>query len=190
VVTPQSDPRSIAFEAFHDSFGGSFVSRLNMILREDKHWSYGAGAFLLQAAGQRPYIGFAPVQTDKTKESVAEVAKEMRDVIASRPLTDDELAKAKTSLTQSLPGGWETANAVAASEGEVLRFGYPADYWQTYPDRIRALTAKDMAESAKALVHPEGLVWVIVGDRAKVEAGLRELNLGEFHVLDADGKEL
>jgi zinc protease len=190
VVTPQSDPRSIAFEAFNDSFGGSFVSRLNMNLREDKHWSYGAGAFLLQAAGQRPYIGFAPVQTDKTKESVAEVAKEMRDVIASRPLTDDELAKAKTSLTQSLPGGWETANAVAASEGEVLRFGYPADYWQTYPDRIRALTAKDMAESAKALVHPEGLVWVIVGDRAKVEAGLRELNLGEFHVLDADGKEL
>ncbi|HEY8144054.1 MAG TPA: pitrilysin family protein [Kofleriaceae bacterium] len=190
VVTPQSDPRSIAFEAFNDAFGGSFVSRLNMNLREDKHWSYGAGAFLLQAAGQRPYIGFAPVQTDKTKESVAEVAREMREVISSRPLTDDELAKAKTSLTQSLPGGWETANAVAASQGEILRFGYPADYWQKYPERIRALTAKEMAESAKALVHPEGLVWVIVGDRAKVEAGLRELNLGEFHVLDADGKEI
>jgi zinc protease len=190
VVTPQSDPRSIAFEAFNDAFGGSFVSRLNMNLREDKHWSYGAGAFLLQAAGQRPYIGFAPVQTDKTKESVAEVAREMKEVVSSRPLTDDELAKAKTSLTQSLPGGWETANAVAASEGEVLRFGYPDDYWQKYPDRIRALSAADMAESAKALVHPDTLVWVIVGDRAKVEAGLRELNLGEFHVLDADGKEI
>ena len=130
------------------------------------------------------------MQTDKTKESVAEVAKEMRDVIASRPLTDDELVKAKTSLTQSLPGRWETANAVAASLGEVLRFGYPEDYWQAYPDRVRALTAKDMADSAGALVHPEGLVWVIVGDRAKIEAGLRELDLGAFHVLDADGKEL
>ncbi len=190
VVTPQSDPRSIAFEAFNNAFGASFVSRLNMNLREDKHWSYGARAILSQAAGQRPYIALAPVQTDKTKESVAEVVREMREVLAARPLTDDELVKAKTSLTQSLPGRWETANAVAASLGEVLRFGYPEDYWQAYPDRVRALTAKDMADSAGALVHPEGLVWVIVGDRAKIEAGLRELDLGAFHVLDAEGKEL
>jgi zinc protease len=190
VAPPQSDPRSIAFEAFNNAFGASFVSRLNMNLREDKHWSYGTRAILFQAAGQRPFVALAPVQTDKTKESVAEVAREMRDVLASRPLTDDELVKAKTSLTQSLPGRWETANAVAASAGEILRFGYPADYWQTYSGRIRALTAKDMAESARTLVQPDGVVWVIVGDRAKIEAGLRELDLGPFHVLDAEGKEI
>jgi zinc protease len=188
VITPKSDPRSIAFEAFNDGFGGSFVSRLNMNLREDKHWSYGAGAFVLDAKGERPYLGFAPVQTDKTKESIAEIAKEMKDVVGSRPITAEELAKAKESLTQSLPGGWETANALAGSESEVLRFGYPDDYWAKYPGKVNSLTLADMAESAKALVHPQGLLWVVVGDRAKVEAGVRALDLGEVHLIDGDGK--
>jgi zinc protease len=188
VATPKSDPRSIAYEAFNDAFGGSFVSRLNMNLREDKHWSYGAGAFLPDARGERPFIAFAPVQTDKTKESLQEMVKEMRDVIGGKPLTADELAKAKTSLTQSLPGAWETANAVAASESEVLRFGFPDDHWMKYPGKINALTLQDMADSAKTLVRPDGLAWVIVGDLAKIEAGVRSLNLGEVHVVDADGK--
>jgi len=187
VVTPKSDPRSIAFDAFNDAFGGSFVSRLNMNLREDKHWSYGAGAFLVDARGERPFIAFAPVQTDKTKESLAEVVKEMKDVVGAKPLTAEELAKSKTSLTQSLPGFWETANAVAASESEVLRFGFADDHWSKYPGKVNALTLNDMNESARALVKPDGLVWVIVGDRAKIEAGVKSLNLGEFHVVDADG---
>jgi zinc protease len=114
--------------------------------------------------------------------------REMREVVAARPLSADELDKAKTSLTQSLPGGWETAAAVLGSESEVLRFGYPADYWSAYPGKVRALTLDDMAESARALVHPESLVWVIVGDRAKIEAGVREVGLGELHQIDADGK--
>ncbi len=185
---PKSDPRSIAFDAFNDSFGGSFGSRLNQNLREDKHWTYGAGAFLLDAAGQRPYLAYAPVQTDKTKESIAEVVREMRDVISTRPITAAEMARSQDSLTKSLPGGWETAAVVAANESEVLRFGYPDDYWATYPARVRALTLADMAESARALVRPESVVWVVVGDRAKIEAGVREAGLGEVRFIDADGQ--
>ena len=87
-----------------------------------------------------------------------------------------------------LPGTWETQNSVAASLAEIVSFGLPEDYWQTYADKIRALTRDDLTAAAKAVVQPDHLVWVVVGDRAKIEAGVRELNFGEVKFLDADGQ--
>jgi zinc protease len=158
-----------------------------MNLREDKHWSYGAHTMLAGARGQRPFVGYAPVQTDKTKDSMVELLKELRGVLGTRPITGEELAKAVTSQTLKLNGSWETAGRVAGTIGELVRFGLPDNHHTTYPDRVRALQLDDLARAAKTVVHPDKLIWVVVGDRAKIEAGIRELNYGELQLIDADG---
>jgi hypothetical protein len=86
VVAPKANPDEFSIMAFNEAFGGAFTSRINLNLREDKHWSYGAGSFAFDARGQRPWIVYAPVQTDKTRESLAEMAKELREVAAGRPV--------------------------------------------------------------------------------------------------------
>ncbi len=158
-----------------------------MNLREDTHWSYGVFSFAMDARGQRPWVIYAPVQTDKTKESLAELVKEMHDVTTDRPLTADELQGAKDRQTLTLAGRWETGNAVSAALQEIATFGLPEDYYQTYASRIRALTPAEVAKVASEFVKPNHEVWVVVGDRAKIEAGVRELNLGDLQFLNPDG---
>ncbi len=111
VAPPKANPDEYAYMTFNDAFGGSFSGRINMNLREDKHWAYGAGSFAFDARGQRPWIIYAPVQTDKTKESVQEVLKELREVTTTRPLSTEELDAAKDRMTRSLAGRWETGGA-------------------------------------------------------------------------------
>ncbi len=189
LAPPENNPHEIALSTLNDIMGGAFTSRVNMNLREDKHWSYGAFTLLLDAKGQRPFIVYAPVQTDKTKESVQEVTKELKDVIGARPVTPTELARAKANLTLSLPGQWETSSAVAGSIGDMVRFGLPQDYWDRYADEVRALTLPEVQSAAEELIHPGRLVWVVVGDRAKIEPGVRAV-LGDVQLLDADGRPL
>jgi zinc protease len=188
VAPAKRNPREIALLTMNDILGGSFTSRVNMNLREDKHWSYGAFSILFDARGQRPFIVLAPVQTDKTKESLTEVANELRAIAHSRPVTGDELAKAQANLTLSLPGQWETIGAVGASVEEIVRFGLPHDYYRTFASRVRELQVADLTTAASETIRPDQLVWVVVGDRAKIEPGIRELNLGPLQFLDADGK--
>jgi zinc protease len=187
LVAPKANSDEVAFQTFNDAFGGSFSSRINMNLREDKHWSYGVFSFAMDARGQRPWVIYAPVQTDKTKESLAELVKEMHDVTTDRPLTADELQGAKDRQTLTLAGRWETGNAVSAALQEIATFGLPEDYYQTYASRIRALTPAEVAKVASEFVKPNHEVWVVVGDRAKIEAGVRELNLGDLQFLNPDG---
>ncbi|HWZ96451.1 MAG TPA: pitrilysin family protein [Candidatus Dormibacteraeota bacterium] len=188
VAPPEGNPKEIAIEAMNDGLGGNFGARLNMNLREDKHWSYGASMRLWDARGQRPYLAIAPVQTDKTKESLVEMTKEFHDVVGSRPLSQEELEKVQANETLSLPGSRETQNAVGGSILDLVQFGLPDDYYETYAGKVRALKTSDLADAASLVVHPDKLTWVIVGDRAKIEAGVREVNLGELHLLDAQGK--
>jgi zinc protease len=188
VAPAKRNPREIALLTMNEILGGSFTSRVNMNLREDKHWSYGAFSLFFDARGQRPFIVLAPVQTDKTKESLTEVANELRAIAHSRPVTPEELAKAQANLTLSLPGQWETIGAVGASMEEIVRFDLPHDYYSTFASNVRALQVADLATAARETVQPDKLVWVVVGDRAKIEAGIRELNLGPLQFLDADGR--
>ena len=187
IAPPKSAPEDLAISTMNTILGGAFVSRLNMNLREDKHWSYGAGSFLPQAAGQRMFVAYAPVQTDKTKESVVELQRELREILKDRTLTADELANAKTLLSQSLPGRWETANQVSSALVEMVQFHLPTDYWDTYAGRVRALSLNDANAAAVQVVRPENLVWVIIGDRSRIEKGVRELNLGQVQFIDPDG---
>jgi zinc protease len=187
-IAPPLDPQTeVPIETMNNILGGQFTSRINMNLREDKHWSYGSHSSISGTRAQRPFIAMAPVQTDKTKESVVEVMKELKNVLGDKPITEDELKKAQATQTLQLPGSLETAGALSGALAKMMRFNLPDDHYLTYPDKVRALTQSQLADAARKIIHPDKLIWVIVGDRAKVEAGIRELNMGELHLLDADG---
>ncbi|MEO7457174.1 MAG: pitrilysin family protein [Gemmatimonadaceae bacterium] len=188
LIAPKANADEIPFQLFNDAFGGAFVSRINMNLREDKHWSYGAFSFPIDARGQRMWMVMAPVQTDKTKESLSEVVKELRTAVADRPLTSAEINDAKDRQVKTLAGRWETSSAVAGALAEIETYGLPKDYYATYADAVRNATDAQVNAAAKKFVTPGQLVWVVIGDRAKIEAGIKELNLGEIRILDADGR--
>ncbi|HKT59345.1 MAG TPA: pitrilysin family protein, partial [Gemmatimonadales bacterium] len=187
IAPPKANPDEPAIETMGAVLGSDFGSRINMNLREDKHWSYGAFSFIRDARGPRPFIAYAPVQTDKTKESIIELQKELRGILGQRPITPDELTRAQASLTLTLPGSWETMGAVAGSIGEIVAFGLDDRYFDTYADRVRAQTVATVTAAAAKVVQPDHMVWVVVGDRARIEPSIRELNLGEIHLVDADG---
>ena len=190
LAPPKANQHEYAIEAMTSLLGGQFTSRVNMNLREDKHWSYGAFTLVWDARGQRPFIAYAPVQTDKTKESMIEVDRELRGILGPKPIAADELAKAQANLTLTLPGNWETMDAVQGSLEQLVTYGLDDHYYETYAQRVRALTVPDATTAAQEAIRPDHLVWVVVGDRAKIEPGIRELNFGEVRFLDADGKPL
>ena len=187
LAPPRNNPNDISILTMNRILGGDFTSRINMNLREDKHWSYGSRTALPDARGQRPYFVLAPVQTDKTKESVVEIQKELDGILGARPITADELDKAKSTLTLTLPGQWETMGAVSNSLYQMVSFGLDDNYFNIFPEKVRALTLEQVSATAKSTVKPGNMIWVIVGDRAKIEEGIRSLNLGVVQALDADG---
>ncbi|SPE38885.1 hypothetical protein SBA6_960019 [Candidatus Sulfopaludibacter sp. SbA6] len=161
-----------------------------MNLREDKHWSYGAQTILFAARGQQPFLAYAPVQSDKTKESLDELNKEFRGIVNDRPPTAAELQRAQHSMTLKLPGSRETIDEVGSSILEQVQFGLPDDYYATFSRKVRSLDVPAVTDAAKSTIRPDNLVWVVVGDRAKIEAGIRQLGLGEVKFLDANGNPI
>lgn len=187
LIPPRSDPDDLAISAMNSVLGGDFTARVNMNLREDKHWSYGAGTQIVEARGQRPFLVRAPVQSDKTMESVQEVVNELRGIVGDRPVTPEERDRVIRSSTFTLPGRWETNGAVLASIAEMEQFGLPDDHFDTLVDRIRGMTVEQLNAAAQRVIQPEGVIWVVVGDKASIEEGLRGLNLGPVYEIDADG---
>jgi zinc protease len=179
---------NLAIQAANGAFGGTFTSRLNMNLREDKRWAYGAQSFLMDAQGQRPFLFYAPVQTDKTAESAAEVLKEARAVIGDHPLTAAEIAKIRDQRIRALPGSYETAGAVLGAISGIVQYDRPDDYVQTLKQRLSAITPAAAEAAIREIVKPDAMTWVIVGDLRKIEAPVRALKLGEVQVIDADGQ--
>jgi len=187
IAPPKSYPRDLALDAMNQVLGGSFTARINMNLREDKHWSYGARAVMPDARGQRPYLFYGPVQTDKTSESMVEIRKEVAGIKGDMPITAGELDKVRDNKTLKLPGAWETIASVEDSIQEIVQFGLPDDYYRTYADQVRGLSLEDLQTEADKVLLPDQLIWVVVGDRAKIEEGIRKLGYGEIQVVDADG---
>jgi zinc protease len=179
---------NLQIQTMNGAFGGTFTSRLNMNLREDKHWAYGAYSFLQNAVGQRPFMLYAPVQTDKTAPSIAEMLKEANAVTGDKPLTDQEITKVKVGDVRSMPGEYQTTSAVMGAMQDIVLYNRPDDYVQTLKSRIEAQSDASVEAAAKEIIHPNQLTWVIVGDLAKIESPIRALKLGKMQVLDADGK--
>ncbi|HEY8508384.1 MAG TPA: pitrilysin family protein, partial [Steroidobacteraceae bacterium] len=183
----RSDPDYIALTTANTVLGGNFISRLNMNLRETKHWSYGAYSSLVTAEGPGAFIVRAPVQTDKTAEAMQETLKELRDILGARTASEDEIEFARNSIALALPGSNETANDVAGSYSDIIIYGLPDTYWNDFVRDINALTPQQVAEATKKLIHPDSLTWVVVGDLSRIEDSVRKLNFGEVRVLDAEG---
>jgi zinc protease len=187
LAPPRNDPNAVPMQIVNNVFGGTFSARINMNLREDKHWSYGTFAAIPAARGQRPYFSVAPVQTDKTKESLAELVKEYHDIIGSRPIEEKELEREQANATLGLPGSFETVQQLAGAYSQIIQYGLPEDYFNTFTQKVLAMTPDSANAIAKKLIQPDHVVWVVVGDMSKVEAGIRDLNLGEIHKIDPDG---
>lgn len=173
-----------------EAFGGIFTSRLNMNLREDKHWSYGAGAGTNEALGQRLLSLFTSVQLDKTAEAINEIIKEAKLYTSEKPITADEIAKIKNSLIRALPGRYETTGSMLNALEFITLFHKPDDYVQSTKSEIEKMQEDSIRHVAELTLKPESFTWLIVGDLTKIEAPIRKLNLGEVKVLDAEGKIL
>jgi predicted Zn-dependent peptidase len=181
-------PNNLQINTMEQAFGGLFTARLNMNLREDKHWAYGAYAFSPHAVGPRLFLLYAPVQTDKTAPALGELIKEAHALLGDKPLTADEIAKVKNSDVRALPGEYEGASAVLGALQSIVVYHRPDDYVQTYKHRVESQTDADINAAARQVVRPDALTWVVVGDRQQIEKPVRALHVGALQVLDADGK--
>ncbi|HSR41646.1 MAG TPA: pitrilysin family protein, partial [Longimicrobiales bacterium] len=190
IAPPRSDPDDIALSTMNTVLGGDFTARMNMNLREDKHWSYGAQTLVFDARGQRPFIVFAPVQSDRTVESVQEIVSELEGIVGPRPVTAEELDRAVRSRTLTLPGSWETNGSVLGDIAEMEQFELPDDYFDTLAERIRGMSLEQVNAVARRVIAPDRVIWVVVGDKASIQEGLQGLGLGPVYEIDADGNIL
>lgn len=177
--------QEVLLETVNNVLGGTFGARLNMNLREEKHWTYGAASLLYGARAQRPFLAYSSVQADKTADTVREILAELKGITGERPVEEDELEKVKLQQTLELPGAHETMSAVGTLLGDLLQFQLPLDYYDHYVRRVSALTVRDIDEGARRLLNPDEMIWLIVGDREKIEADLQALPLGPVELLEA-----
>ncbi len=183
------DPAYPIYQTANAILGDGFLSRINMNLREDKHWSYGArSALRADARGPGFFQVSAPVQSDKTSEAIQEIVKELRDFSSSRPPTQEETQIAKDSIALALPGSVETAAGLAGFYQSLLVNRLPNTYWNDFVANVGSVTQSQLQGVASALARVDGATWVIVGDLARIEDSVRKLNLGEVVVMDANGR--
>ncbi|MEO1929661.1 MAG: pitrilysin family protein, partial [Gammaproteobacteria bacterium] len=166
--------------------GGSFTSRLNMNLREDKSWSYGVRTRLSQYKGPRPMLVYAPVQTDKTIPSIQEIIREYDEYLSSNPAKDEELEAIVKDLSLGLIGDYETFGALMSGLSGIVSQGRDDNYIDTLPTKYRSITIEDINSAAIRYLDPSIWTWVIVGDLSKIEEGIEELNLGKIEVITLD----
>ena len=184
LLPPSATDEEIKLDYMNYAIGGSFTARLNMNLREDKSWSYGVRTRLAAAKGQRAMLVTAPVQTDKTAESITEIVNEYSAYLGSTPVTDAELAKGKASKTLRLPGQFETLGALKNGVSGIVTYNRDLDYLNQLPGLLDEPTLEDVQNMAQSYIKPEQWIWLIVGDLNKIEDPIRNLNLGEVMVID------
>jgi zinc protease len=130
------------------------------------------------------------VQTDKTKESMMEVIKEIRDVSGTRPVSGEEFQSIMRNMTLRLPGRFETLSALDSAAIDLVTYNLPDNYWANYGSNMRKLTEAELTAAGRKFVRPDEIIWIIVGDLDKIEKGVRELNYGEVIMLDKDGNPM
>jgi zinc protease len=171
--------------------GGQFASRINLNLREDKGYSYGAQSSFLFWKGPGPFEAGGTVQTAKTRESLVEIYKELTDITDRRPVTDGELAFAKDRIIQGFPSRFETTFGVAGQLAVLVADDLPDDEFERYQSRVEAVTLADVARVARDYITPEKMTTLIVGDRSQIEGPIKSLPFVErIQQLTSEGKHL
>ncbi|HEX4692922.1 pitrilysin family protein [Sphingomonas sp.] len=167
----------VPMEIANDGLGGGFLGRLNMDLREAKHWSYGAGAGLQTTRGATPYLAYTSVQADRTGDSIVAMTGDIADYVGARPMTQVEYDHAVYGAIRELPGSYETSNAVLGAMEQNEAYGRPDDYQSTLASRYRALTLAQLRQVMRSTLDPKKIVWVVVGDAKTVRAQLDKTGL-------------
>ena len=186
---PRSDADYFGFTLLNYAFGGQFSARLNQNLRQDKGYSYGYNSTVQWYRGPSLLMAGGSVQTEVTKESVAETLKEFNDLLGPRPITHEELDTAKAGLLLGYPASFERPGLVLNHLLQMVLFDLPRDYFQTMPPKLEGVMLDDIARISSRHINPGGLKILVVGDGQKVESGLKELGLPLVH-LDVDGRVL
>lgn len=174
-VDPFAD--AIALGTATEVLGGDFLSRINMNLREDKSWSYGARGGVARMEHAVPFTVSAPVQADKTGPAIAEIRKEVGDYLGSKGVTKVEFDRSVVSSVRKMAGQYETAGAVlgAMQANDFLR--RPDDYQDGLAKKYRSLTMPQVDAAARGAIDPKRFIWVVVGDASKVRGQLDSLGL-------------
>jgi zinc protease len=183
----RSSPDFQAMRVMNTSLGELFSSRINMNLREEHGYTYGASSQFVFRRSAGPFVAGAGVRTDVTAPAVTEILKEVRGM-TERPIDSEELRLAKDSLTRSLPGAFETSGNVAASFSNIYIYDLGLQYFSNYAARVDAVSTAQAKAAAEKYLVPGKLVVIAIGDRAKIEPELRKLNLGPVEIRNADGK--
>jgi predicted Zn-dependent peptidase len=190
VGVARSNPDYFPLLVLNHILGGQFMSRVNLNLRENKGYTYGARTSFDYRLGPGPFAATAGVQTAVTRESVAEFLKELRGIRGEIPVTADELETAKRGLTLAFPRSFETPAQIASRLTDVALYGLPAHYFDSYVANIERVTLGDIQRVANAAIDPARLAILVVGDRKVIEPGLRALDgLGTtVTFLDSEGR--
>jgi zinc protease len=184
VGVPRSTPDFFPIQVMNTVFGGAFSSRLNLNLREEHGYSYGAFSTFDMRLDAGPFSAMAGVQTDKTAEALKEFFVEMQAIL--EPVPADELERATNYVSLRFPSGFETTGDISRRLEDALVYSLPDDYFSRYVERIEAVTAADVQRVARQYVQPGRMAVVVVGDRKAIEPGIRALNLGSIQVLTID----
>ena len=175
LTIPRHHPDYYALTLLNDAFGGQFSARLNMNLRQDKGYSYGYLSSINWFNGPSALLAGGAVQTEVTKESVVETLKEFGDIKARRPVTAQEFEDAKDGMLRALPSQFETHGQTLHQMTRLVVFDLPDDYFASYPAKVEAVTLADVHRVAGERIDDGHLKLLVVGDRAVVESGLREV---------------
>ena len=178
----RSSPDYVPLEVMNTALGGLFSSRINMNLREEHGYTYGAQSFFEFRRAVGPFLAGGAIRTDATAPATQQLFKELTR-IRDAELTPEELQKAKDSFSKSLVGLFETTGQTASTIGLQFVFGLPMDYYRGLPAQIDQVTSADTLRVAKEYIHPGACVVVAVGDRSKIELELKKLDLGPVNVV-------
>jgi zinc protease len=184
---PITTPDLQSLQVMNYTLGEAFASRINMNLREEHGYTYGAQSQYSSYRDGGSFIAGGLVRTDITGPAAKELLYEISR-FAANPPTPAELKEAKDSKVQSIPSLFETTSATAGAISSIFVYNRPLDYYSLLPDKYRSVTAGDVTRVAREDVHPDNLIILAVGDRAKIEAGLKETKLGPIEIRTPTGE--
>jgi zinc protease len=182
----RGDAEEAAFIVMNEVLGGGFSSRINLKLREEKQWTYGAFSYADRRLGKGPMVVATDVQTPNTADAVAELLAQL-DLMVQSGVTDAELTFAKESWVKSLPGLFGLPPVQVTAAAQLFAYSLPESYYADLVTKVNAVTLDDAKKVAVRALKKEDLVVVLVGDKATLEPKLKEKALGDAAAFNKDG---
>jgi predicted Zn-dependent peptidase len=186
VAAARSTPDYHALVAANMVLGGQFVSRINLNLREDKGYTYGARTSFDFRRLPGPFALQVSVQTAVTGRAVEESFSELAGIRGIRPVTPGELALGVAALTRGYARNFETAEQVARAVTQIALYDLPDTYFADFVPRVERLTVDDVTRAAEQYLHPDRMITLIVGDVDAIAPDLARLGLGNPAVLSPE----